>query len=446
MRTKSCARAVLLLCLISFPAGAGAQVEHHREPFAFDTFQLKNGLQVVLADDDSLPIVSVAVAYKVGALHEPAGKSGLALLLERMMMFQGSRNVGRMQHVSTIQRIGGRFNASTERDRTVFYQTVPSHHLATVLWLESDRMQSLDINPTGINQRTSTLIGQAKSRLERDPYLSGSLTFDIFLYPDLSYSHPIRGDEADLGALSVADVKRFYETYYRPDNAVLCVAGDLQDGRALELVRKYFQGLSPGKPKIPELLDPDPDIHTQDIAQTVESSQAIHPAFFLGYRIPPYRSPDFYALTMIEYLLLKGNSARLFKRLTDKDRLASRLSGGIDIRHDQAAFRLFISSTNELKMEQSQKEIRDEINRLKTTRVSEKELKKAKSVFKSDYVNRYATTVDKALFLANAYVSGIPWDVLPTELNGYLGVTPQRIQWVMSRYFNESVVIHVRTR
>jgi zinc protease len=436
---------VLILWLLSLSSPAVAQLKYQR-PFPFTPIQLKNGLEVVLVEDDSLPIVTVAVAYKVGALHEPAGKAGLALLLENMLMFQGSRNVGRMQHVSIIQRIGGRFNASTERDRTVFYQTVPSHHLATVLWLESDRMLSLEINPTGVDRWTSTLTGQMKNRAEQDPYLNGSLIFDAFLYPDLSYSHSIRGDEADLSALSAADVRNFYETYYRPDNAVLCVVGDLQGGRAPELIRRYFQNLSPGKIKIPELITPDADIKTQDIHQNVESPQASYPAFFWGYRIPPFRSDDFYALSLIEYILLKGNSARLFKRLTDKDRLASRLVGGIDIRHDQAAFRLFISSSNELKLEQSQKEIQDEINKLKTNRVSERELLKAKSVFKSDYIKRYATTVDKALFLANAYVSGIGWEDLSAELDEYLGVTASRIQWVMARYFKESVLINIKTR
>ena len=446
MENKFGARAVLILWLLALAGPAGAQLEI-REPFPFKAYQLKNGLQVVLAEDGSLPIVTVAVAYRVGAMHEPAGKSGLALLLENMLMFQGSRNVGRMQHVSIIQRIVGRFNASTERDRTVFYQTVPSHHLATVLWLESDRMLSLDITPTGIDHWTSQLIAQTKNRQKGDPYMSGSETFDAFLYPDLSYSHSIRGDEADLGALSLADVRRFYQAYYRPDNAVLCVVGDLQGERASNLIRKYFQNLSAGKNDIPQLIASDTtNINTQDIIQTVESPQVIYPAFFLGYRIPPYRSTDFYALSIIEYILLKGNSARLYKRLTDKDRLASRLAGGIDIRHDQAAFRLFISSSNELKMEQSQKEIKDEINRLKTTRVSERELLKAKNVFKSDYIKRYATTVDKALFLANAFVSDIAWDMLPIELQKYLEVTVSRIQFVMGKYFNESVLINIKAR
>jgi predicted Zn-dependent peptidase len=363
-------------------------------------------------------------------------------------MFEGSRNVGRRQHISFIQRIGGRLNASTDRDRTIFYQTVPSHHLATILWLESDRMMSLSIDRAGVERIKNDLIDDLRRREDRDPYLYGALTFDAMLYPDFSISHSIFGTRPELDEITVADVREFYITYYRPNNAVLCISGDIDRTRTEELVRKYFQGLPRGKrlPVRPASID-DADQTIKGITQTVESPRASSPAFFLGYRIPGARSEDFHALTIIEYILLRGNSSRLHERLVKREeRLASQLAGGIDTRHDQAAFRFFVESSNELKKERCQKEVFSEINRLKSSLISERELAKAKNIFKRDYVNRYATPVDKALFLTHAWLSELPWDDLATELDGYLRVTPQRVMFTM-KYFDENrVLINVKAR
>jgi predicted Zn-dependent peptidase len=180
----------------------------------------------------------------------------------------------------------------------------------------------------------------------------------------------------------------------------------------------------------------------------VESALASSPAFFLGYRIPKARTLDFYALTLIEYILMKGNSSRLHERLIKiEERLASQLFGGIDTRHDQAAFRFFVASSNDLKQERCQKEIISEINRLKTSLVSEKELAKTKNVFKRDYVNHYANSGNKALFLAHSWLSEVPWDELPTELDQYMNVTPQRIIFTMRKYFNQDrILINIKTQ
>ena len=152
-------------------------------------------------------------------------------------------------------------------------------------------------------------------------------------------------------------------------------------------------------------------------------------------------------MTLIEYILFKGTSSRLYKRLLQSDRLASQLSGGIEIRGDQAAFRFIVTSSNELKIERSQKEIFSEINKLKTTMISESELFKAKNAFKMEYLERYATTLDKALFLLYSRLSGITWEDLPSEMDKYLAVTPSRIIYTMNRYFKQDrILINVKTR
>ncbi|MGB2907107.1 MAG: pitrilysin family protein [Candidatus Aminicenantaceae bacterium] len=437
---------VLSVCMLFHGISRGGQLDR-QHPFPFSTFELKNGLTVILAQDGTLPVVTIAVAYKVGSMHEDLDKAGLAYFLENLM-FEGSRNVSRMQHVRFIQSIGGRLNAVTERDRTIFYQTVPSHHLTSILWLESDRMTSLSINQANVDFWKSTLKSGLKMRSGQDPYQNGSRIFDALLYPDYAINHPPQGTSADLDSITVADVRDFYQTYYRPNNAVLCIVGNIDLNRTDELVRKYFQGLPRGPDVPPAPTARDSDFEITDVTETVDSLSASAPGFFLGYRIPKARSDDFYALTLIEYILMRGNSSRLYQRLIKREeRLASQLSGGIDIRHDQAAFLFIVFSSNELKKERCQKEISSEINKLKSSLVSEKELLKAKNVFKRDYVNRYATSADKTLFLTNAFLSGIPWIELSSELDRYLSVTAPRIMYTMGRYFEQDrVLVNIKTR
>ena len=431
----------LIYCLSLFA------LQEKQLPFPVSSFELNNGLQVILSEDNSLPLVTVAVAYKAGANNEPPGKSGLAYLMQNLM-FEGSRNIGRMQHLSFIQRIGGRLNAQTERDRTIYYQTVPSHHLASVLWLESDRMMSLSLNQANVDYWKNQLAEELRSRRMRDPYMDGAEIFDSFLYPDHAYGHPLHGREADLQDIKLSEVIHFYNKYYQPNNAVLCIVGDIDFKPAQELVRKYFQSLTPSQ----KISAPSPAMDTENIdipavTDSVTSPLAISPGFFLGYRIPKAFSDDFYALTLIEYLLFKGKSSRLHKRLLQGERLASHLSGGIEIRSDQAAFRFMVDCSNELKIERSQKEVFSEINKVKTVIVSENELFKVKNVFKNEYLQQYATTSNKALYLVNSHLFGLAWDELAGELDRYLSVTPARIIYTMQKYFTEArILINVKTR
>jgi len=434
----------LLICLNVW----GGQLETS-SPFPVTSFRLENGLEVILSEDDTLPIATLAVAYRAGSLHERPGKSGLAYLLENLM-FEGSRNVGRMQHISFIQRIGGRLTALRERDKTIFYQTIPSHHLATALWLESDRMMALTLSSEDIARAKSALIGEIKNRRLRNPFMEGQRYFDALLFPDLAYGLPERGLEEDLKAISERDVREFYETYYRPNNAVLCIVGNIKQTQARELVQKYFGSVPPGKslpPAAGSSQETDRDFGVSGVTDSLESPLSTSPAFFLGFRIPGPRSNDFYPLRIIEYILMKGNSSRLINRLLKKESLATRLSGGIDVRGDQAAFRIFVVSSNELKAERCQNEILSEINKLKTTRIADQELQKAKNLLRMDSVSRYATSVEKAKFLIRSHLAGIAWEDLSAEQERYLVVTPTRILLTMNKYFNEDrILIHVKTR
>jgi zinc protease len=415
-----------------------------RQTFPITQHTLKNGLRVILTEDNTLPIVSVVVAYKVGSINEKRGKTGLAHLLENLM-FQGSRNVGQMQHISFIQRIGGILNAVTTEDKTIFYQNVPSNQLALVLWLESDRMKTLNISTANVESTKNSLIEDIQQRQTVDPYLENFWYFERLLFPNFSYGHPILGTVPDIKSITVEDVESFFSSYYSPNNAVLSIAGYIDKNKVIELVEKYFSTI-PMRDIPPSLpLEKMPSIESTEIS--VKNSFASSPGFLLGYQIAPRYSEDYYPLALTEYVLMKGLTSRMPSRLLQKDKTAIDLSGGIQRRKDQAAFRLFVRATNELMNERNQRAVFSEINKLKTAFVPQKELQKTKNMFKMDFYRQYATVLDKAIFLAEMLLNDKDLDQWPDELDKYLAVTHYDIARVVNKYFNEErILLNIETK
>jgi zinc protease len=415
-----------------------------KAPFPFEHFQLTNGLHVILSEDNSLPLVSIVIGYNVGSINEQPGKTGIAYLLENLM-FQGSRDVRRMQHISFINRIGGELSATTTQDKTLFYQRVPSNQLARVLWLESDRMGFLEINASKVEQIKEVLIEEINQRKADDPYRESDLIFDQLLYPDFAYSHPVIGNETDIKDLTVEDVRNFYSTFYTPNNAVLCVVGNIDRKKTEEDIRKYFETLPKGKdiPSPPPVKNPT----QKRVVESLEDILASLPGFYLGYRIASPVSDDFYPLKIIEYILFQGKASRLYRRLFKREVIAVELNGSIEIRKNLATLRMFVLNSNQLLVDRSQRAVFSEINRLNSRIMQEKELRRAKNMFKMDYIDHYSTSLNKALFLADAFLSKQSLDHLPGELEKYLSVTPYDILRTSKKYFAEkSIVLNIKIR
>ncbi len=428
-----------MLATLLLPWRQGFCIQQFDElPFPVTQFTLRNGLQVILSEDYSLPIVSVVIAYKVGSIHEQPGKTGLARLLENLM-FQGSRNIGQMQHISFIQKIGGVLNAATTVDKTIFYQTVPSNQLALVLWLESDRMNSLSIDASNVEKIKSSLIEEIQIRKDTDPYLESSWNFDQLLYPGFAYSHPVLGTIADIREITVMDVRDFYSSFYTPNNAVLSIAGYIDKNKVRQLIDRYFSTIPKGSDPPSHSFDNLPKI--ENIVQTIINPLAPSPGYHLGYQIAPPSSDDYYPLAISEYILLKGQTSRLHRRLLEKDRTAIHLSGGIERKTLHTAFKIFIRINNEIMRERSQKALFSEIQKLKSTIVPEQELNKSKNMFKMDYFMQYGTVLDKSIFLAEKILEEDELAEWPDELGRYLSVTGYDILRTMNKYFNDDRII-----
>src|SRR5436190_20016499 len=225
----------------------------------FSDVKLKNGLRVIISEDHTAPTVSIAVTYNVGSADEKARRTGFAHLFEHMM-FKGSENVGPGEHFTLIFNNGGSMNGTTSEDRTLYFETMPANQLELALFLESDRMKSLDITKANLDNQRNAVQEERRLGLDNQPY---GRTYEVVgeqAYDNSAYKHSVIGSMDDLNAASVDDVATFFKTYYAPNNAVVAVAGDVSTPRVLELARKYFEPI-PSQPAPPPVDVTQPPQH-----------------------------------------------------------------------------------------------------------------------------------------------------------------------------------------
>jgi predicted Zn-dependent peptidase len=295
---------------------------------AIEHTTLPNGLKVVIAPDSIAPVVTVGVYYKIGFRLEPQGRSGFAHLFEHMM-FQGSANAPKMQHIKLINSSGGVLNGSTHYDVTNYYEAVPSNALERVLWLEADRMRALKVDDENLRNQRDVVKEEVRVNVMNQPY-GGFPWLDLppVAFRNWANSHNFYGDFADLDAASLADVQSFFKTYYVPNNAVLLILGDVQPGEGIALAKKYFADIPAGPP--PPFADPTEPEQTQERRGEVEEKFGTLPAMAIGYRIPARRTRDWCAMTLLDMALHGGRAGRLHRELVLEKQIAVEADGGID--------------------------------------------------------------------------------------------------------------------
>ncbi len=425
---------ILLTLLVpaAFPAAPVQEAAPNTLGFEFQEYRLRNGLRVILSADDRLPLVTVVVAYGAGTVRERPGQEGLAVLLENLM-FRGSENVSPLQHVGFVQKVGGDLNATTTPDRTLFFQNLPSNSLALALWLESDRMKSLVITPAAIEITRTDLIREHQERLASDPYLGSFAWFDALLYPDDFYGHSLINAGEEMKGLTEKDVLDFHRTYYVPNNAVLCIVGNIDIAETRELVARYFDTIPPGY-DVPAL--PVPAFRQDgEVVRKLSAVQASSFGFHLGFRFYPLQTGDVYSLKILEYLLLKGETSRLRNRLLRRDLMAHYLSGGLESRGGVLGLKIFCLNNNADMVERSERAILSEIDKLRKIPVSPDELAKVKKLFKMDYLRSQSTNLGRAIFLVDAAFSGKLMSALGTELDKYMKVNAPTLTGLINRHF-----------
>jgi zinc protease len=290
----------------------------------FSRHRLANGLELVLSPDPEMPVVAINLWYRVGSRDERPGRTGFAHLFEHMM-FQGSEHVPETAHFAHIEQAGGSLNGSTWLDRTNYYETLPSHQLELGLWLESDRLGWLlgAMTQEKLDNQRDVVKNERRWRVDNQPYGDWDERIQTMIYPpDHPYHHSVIGSMEDLDAASLDDVETFFRTYYRPNNAVLTLCGDLHEERALALVERWFGDIPAGDPvpPIPGRTE-IPTVLGAPVRQTVEQDISLS-RVYRAYRIPPYGDDGWYRAAVAAHVLAWGKASRLNRRLVREERLA----------------------------------------------------------------------------------------------------------------------------
>ncbi|HKY00209.1 MAG TPA: pitrilysin family protein [Steroidobacteraceae bacterium] len=309
------------------PAAASAPASAINIPV--DYYKLDNGLKVVLTRDATAPTVTVGVYYHIGFRIEPRGRTGFAHLFEHLM-FQGSGNLGKMEFIRLVEGNGGVLNGSTRFDYTNYYQIVPAHVLETVLWAEADRMKALAITQANLENQQGVVKNEVRDATMNAPYGGFPwLTMPQVANENWYNAHNFYGDLADLDAATLEDAKSFFDTYYAPNNAVLVVAGDFDPVAARAAIARYFGAIpARAQPARPDLAEPEQQAEKRD---SYVDRLAPRPALALAWQVPPRNTPEHYAFSLLDTILLQGEDSRLWQKLVQERGYSSAVGGGTNL-------------------------------------------------------------------------------------------------------------------
>jgi zinc protease len=444
--TRSIRPALALTLALGAPLGtrdlAAATLKVAPPEIKVREHQLANGLEILLNEDHSVPVANVQIWYHVGSKDERPGRSGFAHLFEHIM-FKGSANVGPEEHKSLISSIGGRYNATTDFDRTLYFETIPSNYLERILWLEADRMRSLDVSQENFLSERDVVKEERRLRIENPPF--GRL-FEVVLDKTFT-THPYRilsiGSMADLDAATLEDVREFHRTYYVPNNATLVVSGDFQPDEVLGWVERYFGSIPKGKP-VPRNAPREPAQTAERRAVEYDANTPL-PVVIFTYHMPEAGHPDLYALEVAANVLSNGQSSRLYRKMVYERQTALEAGGQTLVLEDPGVFFFFAILQGEHTVAEGETGLQEEVQRLQTEALGRDELEKAKNQLIAQQVFGRQTVQDKGEAIGHARV--ILGDVsrVNRELAEYQKVTAEDVLRVAKAYFKPEnrTVVHM---
>jgi zinc protease len=416
---------VLLLFLIQIVSIQGQTKIDYRE------FTLDNGLHVILHKDNTTPIVSTVVLYHVGSKNENPERTGFAHFFEHLM-FEGSENIPRGKYFEIIESEGGTLNAYTSNDITLYYEVVPSNKLELALYMESERMLHLKVDTIGVNTQRDVIKEEMKQVMEEQPYMSFLRELPERMYPGHPYQWPVIGAAEHLDASTLDEFMNFYKTYYVPNNAILCVAGDIDYDHAEKMVRKYFEEIPKGTKELyrPNVKMQKPQEEIRDIVY--DNIQL--PALFQGYQMPPKTHPDSYALNLLSTYLVGGKSSIMYKELVDKQKKALQaVAFPMDLEQGGMFIVLCIANMG-IDINELSDEVDKIIAQVKQEGISDTDFQKLLNIQENNQVNSLASIAGIAQQLANAHVFYGSADYINKELEMYRKVTREDIKRVANKY------------
>jgi len=326
------ARNVTAACAVAAALSAGpVGLAQQRKPAAipqikYSYYRLSNGLRVILSRDNRAPVVAVSVTYDVGSRNERSGRTGFAHLFEHMM-FQGSENVGKGEHMMLVQEIGGTMNGSTNQDRTNYYEAVPANQLDLALFLEADRMRALDVSQANLDNQRAVVKEERRQSYDNQPYGQMGEAMMKLAYSSFGYSHSTIGSMADLNAATLEDVRSFFRTYYAPNNAALAVVGDFGEGDVRRKIERYF-GAIPRGPEPPKVDVSEPPA-TEEKRRSLTDPLARMTRYEMAFRAVNSESPDAPVFQLLGSILGRGRNGRIYSALVEPKLALMASAGGM---------------------------------------------------------------------------------------------------------------------
>lgn len=403
---------------------------------------LANGLKVYTLEDHSSPTVSIQVWYHVGSKDDPESRSGFAHLFEHMM-FKSTKNMKAEMMDRLTEDVGGFNNAFTADDVTVYFDVVPSNYLETLLWAEADRLGALNVDDPNFKSERDVVKEEYRQSYLSRPYGRLELLIQQKSFTRHPYKRPGIGNIEELDAATLADVKAFHQTFYRPDNATLIVAGDFDQKQLDGWIDKYFGRIQRPNTPLPRVTVKEPE-RVKEARYVEYGEHEPLPAVAISYLAPPQASEDAFALRVASALLASGESARLYQSLIYRQQLASQVDAEADFREDTGLFLLRATMASGKTAEQGEKALLAELKRLQTEAITAAELEKAKNQVITERLRARETSYGKAFALGEAAVLLGDANRVNSDNERLMAVTASDVQRVMKKYFTDTnrVVIH----
>ena len=339
---------------------------------------LDNGLRIVHVQDSSTQMVAVNVLYDVGSRDEHPDHTGFAHLFEHLM-FGGTKNVHDFD--TPLQKAGGDCNAWTNADVTNYYSTMPAHHIETALWMESDRMMSLDLSEKNLEVQRKVVMEEFKQRCMNLPYGDVSHLMSPHCYKVHPYRWPVIGKElSHIANATIDDVANFYDRFYVPNRAVLAIVGNISWNQTLNLVKKWFDELPMGDYYVRSL--PQEPRQTEQRRMSVERSVP-QDALYMSFHTPPFLDTDYYACDIISDILCNGDSSRFKQRLIHDRKLFTTIDSPISGTRDAGLFEIKGKLRPGVSLEDAEQAVWEELEVTKDQLISDYELEKVKNKFES---------------------------------------------------------------
>jgi len=433
---------LVALCYLILGILAGSRANAQATPhIQFEKYQLPNGLEVILHEDHSTPIIAVDTWYHVGSGDEQVGRTGFAHLFEHIM-FMGSQHVPVGTFDQLLESAGANNNGSTTEDRTNYYEVLPSNALALALWLDADRMGFLlpTMDLAKVDLQRDVVKNERRQRVDNVPYGRADEIILAALYPKTHpYSWPVIGSMSDLSAASLTDVQNFFKTYYAPNNATLTIAGDFDPATVKKLVAQYF-GSIPRGPEVKRRLTVPSVTIPRDTFLVLEDKVQLPRVFYTWHSVKGF-SKDDAALDILAQIIANDKNSRLYKKLVYDLQIAQNVSAFQDGSRLDGKFQIDITPKPGQKVADIDRIVQAEIANVINAGVAPRELQRAQNLYKASFLNRLASVLGKAEVLNSYnYFVGNP-DYVQQDAARYERVTAADVQRVAKTYLGRPKIV-----